>query len=647
MIFIDEPLPDDPLECEVVLHVREKLRRSIRSGSKSARDDLALLFNVEVPSKRRGAWTRAAESSDPEQIAAQLVAAAYPERLRRDAVDLGADASFVARCREWLQARVRSQPAFDHILATDLGTLLVLSRAQDLSVATGPAADGGRQPLPLIVRGETGTGKELLSKAIHDVWRAKENVNSQLHVVQVAGMPQQLISDELFGHEKGAYTGAEAVRKGRLELADEGTVLIDEIGDLPADAQVRLLRFLQDRVVERLGSEKKIPVRVRILAATWHDLDADVAAGRFRKDLLYRLRGASDLVLPPLRERKDFARDIAPQMLRDRRESAHTQGVGISHASLQALECHAWDGNLRELAAVLDEAASSAESGLVRLENLRFGIQHAYLQLPLNVRLPALLADACDAGAPPEALDAIVDRAVRQMELSVPIIGSKALKDQLGFINEIDSILERKATVRDDLVRLAKADAARAKAIATSQLVENVRADPVTPGLAQHALTRNIAQLTEQARTSAEDVARLLSAARQRKDQWLGLVVELTKALPQLDTEKLMNFLVAMLRTLTVVGPEFRDAVVSTVEAGGLRALRTKALDALQDEDKPSTMDAPTLPPGQVQRPRYLAAEDWRRLHAEHGTAARIAKHLNCDHKTVLKYLRQHGIVES
>src|SRR5262249_45359374 len=145
---------------------------------------------------------------------------------------LGHDDEHISRCHAWLQQRKAEERAFDDIVATDLEMLLVLSNARDYATGHTPDAPGGSE-IPILIEGETGTGKELLARAIHDIWARGRAGSSGFHVVQVAGLPPDLINDELFGHVRGAFTGAHAERPGRLEESDGGTLLIDEIGDLP------------------------------------------------------------------------------------------------------------------------------------------------------------------------------------------------------------------------------------------------------------------------------------------------------------------------------------------------------------------------------------------------------------------------------
>lgn len=233
-------------------------------------------------------------------------------------------------------------------------------RGQDTIVG----ADGGLRPLldrvrlvagtdvPVLILGETGSGKEVIARAIH---QGSPRAGMAFVRVNCGALPPELIDTELFGHERGAFTGAATARRGWFEQADRGTLFLDEIGELPLAAQVRLLRVLQDGTLNRIGSEHALHVDVRVVAATHRDLPAMVLAGRFREDLWYRL-ATFPLLLPPLRERKaDFA-DLAAHFAR---RAAHRFGfpaVQPSAADVALLMAYDWPGNVREFAAVIDRA---------------------------------------------------------------------------------------------------------------------------------------------------------------------------------------------------------------------------------------------------------------------------------------------------
>jgi DNA-binding NtrC family response regulator len=204
----------------------------------------------------------------------------------------------------------------------------------------------------VLIQGETGTGKELAARAIHAASARRERPLIKLNC---AALPRELVESELFGHEKGAFTGAIAQRRGRFELADGGTLFLDEVGELPPEAQAKLLRVLQDGEFERVGGTRSLRADVRVIAATNRDLHAEVGAGRFRADLYYRLN-VFPIVLPPLRERRE---DIAPLLAHFAEQTAHRLGRaidGIAPAFVGRATAYPWPGNVRELHNVVERA---------------------------------------------------------------------------------------------------------------------------------------------------------------------------------------------------------------------------------------------------------------------------------------------------
>jgi formate hydrogenlyase transcriptional activator len=218
----------------------------------------------------------------------------------------------------------------------------------------------------VLVQGETGTGKELVARAIHEQGARRERPLIRLNC---AALPRELVESELFGHEKGAFTGAQQQRRGRFELADGGTLLLDEVGELPLEAQAKLLRVLQEREFERVGGSRMLRVDVRVIAVTNRDLAAEVAAGRFRADLFYRLN-VFPIAVPPLRARLD---DIEALLAHFGARVARRLGrplPGIAPAFAHAARSHDWPGNIRELENLVERALIVSPGGLLDASGL-------------------------------------------------------------------------------------------------------------------------------------------------------------------------------------------------------------------------------------------------------------------------------------
>jgi two-component system response regulator GlrR len=215
----------------------------------------------------------------------------------------------------------------------------------------------------VLIRGESGTGKELLARAIH---RASRRAKAPFIAVNCGAIPEQLLESELFGHVKGAYTGAVNSREGLVQAADGGTLFLDEIGDMPLLLQVKLLRVLQERVVRQLGSDLGRPVDVRILSATHRDLDAAMLEGQFREDLYYRLNVIT-LTLPPLSERREDVALLATRFLHALAAKYQKTVSGFAPGALEALTRASWPGNVRQLYNVVEHVCALATAPLVPL----------------------------------------------------------------------------------------------------------------------------------------------------------------------------------------------------------------------------------------------------------------------------------------
>ncbi|MDX1566905.1 MAG: sigma-54 dependent transcriptional regulator [Longimicrobiales bacterium] len=221
----------------------------------------------------------------------------------------------------------------------------------------------------VLITGESGTGKELVARSLH---HAGERADEAFVPVNCAAIPESLLEAELFGHEKGAFTGAVARRVGRFERAQGGTLFLDEIGDMSLVLQAKLLRALEDRVIERVGGEEPISLDVRIVAATNRDLRESLASGDFREDLYYRL-AVVEVELPPLRERPGDVRELALHFAALFAARYGRDVTAVTERAIERLEEHSWPGNVRELRNVMDRAVLLARGSVIRAGDLRLG----------------------------------------------------------------------------------------------------------------------------------------------------------------------------------------------------------------------------------------------------------------------------------
>ena len=274
------------------------------------------------------------------QLVANQVAVAIDNALAFQ--EIAALKDQLSKEKAYLEEEARTEHNFEDIVGRSAALRQVLKQVETVA-PTGST---------VLIRGETGTGKELIARALHDLSPRRERTFVKLNC---AAIPTGLLESELFGHEKGAFTGAICQKVGRFELAHQGTLFLDEVGDIPPELQPKLLRVLQEQEFERLGGTKTIRVDVRLVAATNRDLAAMAADGRFRSDLYYRLN-VFPLVLPPLRERSD---DIPPLVRHFTQRFARRMGRRIEtipSAVMEALARYTWPGNIRELQNVIERA---------------------------------------------------------------------------------------------------------------------------------------------------------------------------------------------------------------------------------------------------------------------------------------------------
>ena len=344
-------------------------------------------------------------------------------------------------------------------------------KSQSFFIGTSPIAQALRRLVATIsnsnatvmITGESGTGKELLARSLHE---QSDRAGGAFVPINCSAIPKELLESELFGHRKGSFTGAVADRIGRFELAHGGTIFLDEIGDMSLDMQVKLLRVLQERVIDPVGSTRQIPIDVRVIAATHRDLEAEIQAGRFREDLYYRLN-VLPVVTPPLRERPE---DIA-ELLRfyaEHYKLPKGPAVRFSPDFLEALVNYPWPGNVRELCNLMDRfstlypgqildlraiPANLLPKGLVPIQAemmLRSGpvVQTQEMTPPPEVLAEMNGAQACDAWMTdqPEPQDNEIESII-MLAQGMPHLPPEglSLKDRLAEIerNIIEQALER------------------------------------------------------------------------------------------------------------------------------------------------------------------------------------------------------------
>lgn len=269
----------------------------------------------------------------------------------------------------------------------------------------------------VLLLGESGTGKEVLARAVHTLSNRRD---FRFVAINCAAIPENLLESELFGYEKGAFTGAASRTRGKIEYADGGTLFLDEVGDLPPPLQAKLLRFLQERVVERVGGREEIPVDVRVVCATHQDLKGLISEGGFREDLYYRI-SEMNIAIPPLRERSGDTHLLARIFLE---RFAREQGrpvKGFSPEALHAMERHAWPGNVRELENRVKRAVIMADGALVTSEDLELS-EEGEDPMMLNLRRVRDEAEGRALRRTLQIVDGNISRAAELLGVSRPTL---------------------------------------------------------------------------------------------------------------------------------------------------------------------------------------------------------------------------------
>ena len=243
---------------------------------------------------------------------------------------------------------------------------LIAGKSAKMNQAIGVSKRAAVSKSTVLLLGETGTGKEIFARAIHS-W--SERKGKPFIPINCVGLSKELLESELFGHEKGAFTGANQLKKGKMELAHGGTVFLDEVGDISQELQSKLLRFLQERSFERVGGTKPISVEVRIIAATNRDLDGAVKDGRFREDLYHRLNVIA-VTLPPLRERREDIPALANFFLHRFSTETKKNFTEVEQEAMKTLQAYDWSGNVRELANVIERAVVLGQGSKIALSDL-------------------------------------------------------------------------------------------------------------------------------------------------------------------------------------------------------------------------------------------------------------------------------------
>jgi DNA-binding NtrC family response regulator len=302
---------------------------------------------IAVEAMKAGAFDYVPKPFDNDEIRLVLRRALERTRLERE--------------NRILRERIDREWRFENLIGSGAGMAQVFETIRKVA----------ETDLTVLVRGESGTGKELVAQALHQ--RSSRRARPFI-AVNCAAISRELVESELFGHEKGAFTGADARRVGKFEAAHGGTIFLDEIGDMPPATQAKVLRVLQERSLERVGGNRPVEVDVRVVAATHRDLEREVKSGGFREDLYYRLK-VVEIAMPPLRERSEDVPALATLFLEDVARRLDRTKLPIAPDALARLARHTWPGNVRELRNVVEQAAVLASGDTIEECDLRLPVE--------------------------------------------------------------------------------------------------------------------------------------------------------------------------------------------------------------------------------------------------------------------------------
>ena len=351
-----------------------------------------------------------------------MITAHGSERLAVEAIRRGAD-DYIAKPYELDELRASVRNSLSRVrlerenarlreeIARASGERPLLGESPAMRELRSRIASVAEVDVTVLIRGESGSGKELVA---HEIHRASGRVKGPFVAVSAAAVPDGLVESELFGHERGAFTGADRQRRGRFEQARDGTLFLDEIGDMPLPAQAKVLRLLEERTFERVGGSESVKSDVRLVTATHRDLREEISAGRFREDLYYRIR-VVELYVPPLRERGTDSLLLAGRFVQEFAGRYGKKALGFTDEAIEALKAYSWPGNVRELRNAVETGVVLARGEMVEIEELPPEIRAGH-GLPVPVTLEKLPLREASRRAQDAFERAYISKAMREAE---------------------------------------------------------------------------------------------------------------------------------------------------------------------------------------------------------------------------------------
>lgn len=532
------------------------------------------------------------------------------------------DPARILELGDWLHDDLRKEDAFGKLFGRDPVFLHALALARETARLDGDV----RALPPVLIQGPSGSGKELVARAIHDASRRP----GRFVPVHCAGITPELLEDTLFGHVRGAYTGAQGARVGLVELADGGTLFIDEVADLPAQAQVGLLRFLQDQKYRPIGANDEKQANVRIVCATWKCVDDLVADEEFRHDLLYRISGVR-IFLPGLQERLHEILELGDAILGDAGVSARPT---LDPEAALALRTTSWPGGLRQLDRELREAARKSRNTTVRLEHLPPERVVNFHGSSPEVRIASAALAWSPSGRRPTP-DETRARLTGLLDALDSGEDGREVPGELVLVRRVQEAFDEKDPIHALLSEVLKLNERRAVIARLRRILESLQ-DYVPEGVADDLVRERLAALAKEEADGEENVERI-SEEVTRRLPGLVQIFEFVSAIPGIQDFQRNRLLQVSAQMVSIVAQLLPGFV-----GHGVRQLVVNRLETLLIEEE-ETVD-PNNPFNDAVEPGDHSVEDWRWLAQNAASWAEAERLSRYAKNTIKKYLSVHGL---
>lgn len=527
----------------------------------------------------------------------------------------------LAELRDWLHNDIRKDKAFNKLFGRDPVFLHALALARETARLQGEV----RNLPPVLIQGPSGSGKELVARAIHE---ASGRIG-RFVPIHCAGITPELLEDTLFGHIRGAYTGAQGARVGLVELANDGTLFIDEVADLPIQAQVGLLRFLQDQKYRPIGANDEKQANVRIICATWKPIDDLAKSGEFRHDLLYRICGVR-IFLPGLKDRKHEILGLAEAIVQDAGVSVEPP---LDPEATLAIRSTKWPGGLRQLDRELREAVRKSQGKTIRLEHFPPERIVNFHGAAPEVRIAATALAWSPSGRRPTPEESRV-RLIGLLDHLYTRENSQDAPGEVALVQRVQDAFQEDDPTHHLLSKMLKINECRILRLHQRQILESLQ-DYLPEGVTGHLVRERLAAIAKEQQEEEVDFE-IVSKEFSQRLPGLAQIFAFVYAIPGIGEHQRNRLLQASAQVVSIVAqllPGFVGFVVRTVVVNRLESF-------VMEEEQPD----PTNPFNNDGEPSDRSVEDWKWL-ADNATSLAEAERLSRYAKnTIRKYFTAHSL---